>query len=414
MFNILSVEYTQHYYCRCDMTRTTKQFGKFVKDKRLRSHISLREAARRLDVSAAYLSRVENGEEKVSGLLIARMAQLYEETIERLTLLADSSETRSAAAFGQSLKNKPELRALYRLGNQYDAATIDEMLRRFLREQGVTNETEIEQRIAQLKLELPRLSKGADNLLAAEVRPRCLSKVAVAQMAYAFLARHGLDPTSYAPPTEVEMLVEMEPDVDYRVDDLKCTDRGQPAVLGLSCWGLDGRRQIVVSSALADSWRKTDVHRFNFTLGHELFHALEHLPRTTVSALNRLAAIEDDLVFVEVLRPCRSTAERAVNAWVKNGAARRLLTHEDWREWQANTFAAALLMPEWAVVPEFEVRVGAPFITAPDGKVKQAALSVAGEALLGSTVYEESLADKFAVSRQAMAIRLIDLGLIRG
>ena len=41
------------------------------------------------------------------------------------------------------------------------------------------------------------------------------------------------------------------------------------------------------------------------------------------------------------------------------------------------------------------------------------ALDLAGEFLLAGTVYAQSLAELFDVSRQAMAIRLLDLGLVR-
>lgn len=400
------------------MASTRRQFGKYVKEKRIALGIKLREAARDFDVSAAYVSRVESGEEKPSGRLITAMARRYSIPVLELTKLAEESEVSTPSVQGQSLRSRPELRALYRLGTEYDVDAIDELLRSFLREQGISDETEIERKLRELKAEFPRIAKGADDLLATNATPRWLSKRAVADLAYGFLARHGLSADTYAPPTEVEMLVEMEPGVEYRVDHLKCTKRGSPLVLGLSCWSADGVRQIIINSALADSKRTTDVHRFNFTLGHELFHAIEHLPRTrSLIALNRAVADAclEEIVFVEVLQPIRirqSSAERAVRAWAQSGKARRLLTDEDWREWQANTFAAALLMPEWAVKPEFEKRVGKPtLISASDPK--EDALRIADEMLFNDVVYEQSLADKFAVSRQAMAIRLLDLGLIQ-
>lgn len=401
------------------MPPSLRKFGRFVKEKRITLGLTLRKAAQELGVSAAYVSRVENGEEKPSGPLIAGMSRLYGVPVLELTKLADASEQSTASAHGQSVQSRPELRALYRLGNQYDAETIDRLLRTFLENEGITDEAEIERKLRELKSEFPRIAKGTDDLLAAHATPRFLTKRAVANLAYSFLARHGLSADSYAPPTEVEMLVEMEPGIEYRVDRLKCTKRGDPVVLGLSCWSADGNRQVIINSVLADSRRATDVHRFNFTLGHELFHAIEHLPRTrSALSLNRVAAADglEEIVFVEVLRPGRiqrSPAERAVKAWVQSGKQRRLLTGEDWREWQANTFAAALLMPEWAVEPEFEKRVGKPVLVT-DADSKEVALQVAGENLFGDVVYEQSLADKFAVSRQAMAIRLLDLGLVKG
>jgi hypothetical protein len=71
-------------------------------------------------------------------------------------------------------------------------------------------------------------------------------------------------------------------------------------------------------------------------------------------------------------------------------------------------------MPEWAVSAEFHRRIASDFISASkEGNVRDDALRVAGEILFEDKVFEKSLADLFAVSRQAMAIRLLDLGLVR-
>ncbi|HEY2169189.1 MAG TPA: ImmA/IrrE family metallo-endopeptidase, partial [Candidatus Angelobacter sp.] len=127
-----------------------------------------------------------------------------------------------------------------------------------------------------------------------------------------------------------------------------------------------------------------------------------------------LPSFAQDVVFIEVMRPQRSAAERAINTWVQNGTSRRLLTQEDWREWQANTFAAALLMPDWAVIREFEARTGEKHLMVQRESAKQSALQIAGQMAFRDVVYEQSMADKFAVSRQAMAIRLLDLELVKG
>jgi hypothetical protein len=44
---------------------------------------------------------------------------------------------------------------------------------------------------------------------------------------------------------------------------------------------------------------------------------------------------------------------------------------------------------------------------------REVALLAAGEGVFASDIYDQSLADLFAVSRQAMAIRLIELGLVK-
>jgi len=109
-----------------------------------------------------------------------------------------------------------------------------------------------------------------------------------------------------------------------------------------------------------------------------------------------------------------SRAKRAVDGWAKATGSRRLFTNEDWREWQANTFAAALLMPEWAVKEEFSRHVGSDHLPGFGGTgIREIALEIAGTEDFDGRGHDTSLAELFTVSRQAMAIRLIDLDLIR-
>lgn len=394
------------------MSSKKETFGALVKAARLKKGLGLRQVAREFDTPAAYLSRVENDIEAPSGELIAQMAQRYQIPVEDLTPLVTRPNS-TATAYGHILQTTPELRALYRLGTQLDTTIIDELIRRALKKQG-TSEAEIEKTLSTLKSELPRVANSVrEGLFAAEARPRFLSKQAIARMADKLLARNGLSESNYTPPTPVEMLVENEPGVLYRIDDLKCDKYHDPLVLGLTGWNHRGERQIVVNSVLADSNRQSDVHRFNFTLAHELFHAVEHLPRVPKETVPSLARMQ---VFIDAEHPRRqSAAEKAVKSWTSNGIGPRgLSTNEDWREWQANTFAAALLMPSWAVVREFRQRIGADKIEVllPNNG-REAALALGGERIFESTIYEQSLAELFDVSRQAMAIRLLQLELVQ-
>jgi Zn-dependent peptidase ImmA (M78 family) len=111
----------------------------------------------------------------------------------------------------------------------------------------------------------------------------------------------------------------------------------------------------------------------------------------------------------------RSAAERAVDSWVnKHTGPRGLSTDEDWREWQANVFSSALLMPEWAVEAEFRQRLGSEAMVVDRcANSRDAALQVASQEVFESDVYDQSLAELFGVSRQAMAIRLLELGLVK-
>lgn len=397
-------------------TKSKSIFGSFVKSARLKAGYGLREAAREMGVSGAYLSNVENGIEDPSGKLMESMARLYGVPLEDLTSRATKPRA-SAAAHGRAMQLSPELRALYRLGAELDADGLEELIRKFLQEKGITDDKEIEKKLLQLKSELPRINKNAkDGLFAAEARPRFLTKRKIADMASERLRKNGLTEETYEPPTPIEMLVDNEDGILYRIEELRSDKRGNPLVLGLTGWDESGNRQIVINSFLADSDRRSDVHRFNFTLGHELFHAIEHLPRMPKERVGQLNRVHlAGAIFVEgEQRKFRSPAERAVNAWANDsGGARVLATNEDWREWQANVFSSALLMPGWAVRKEFEARVGAESVVlAHIENLRDAALDLADKRVFDSEVYDRSLADLFNVSRQAMAIRLLELGLV--
>lgn len=396
--------------------------GEYLRKKRLAIPRGLRDVARELGVSASYLSRIESGEDQPSAELLEKTARLYSVRLDKL-LTMRGSEAVSAAARGYRVKANAEMRALYRIGEEFGEAELDDLLRSYLRAKGLSD-VDIEKRISEYKEEMPRMINARDGLFALPARRRILTKSSIENMAERFLKRHGLDEESYAPPTEVECLVEMEPEIDYRIAQLKCRESGEPLVLGLTRWNLEGHKQIVINSALADSPREVDACRFNFTLGHELFHAIEHLPltpRTSAEPLNRAAPLAE-VIFVDRtegkdrirLSGRKSTAQRAVDTWATNARRKQLSSDEDWREWQANVFSSALLMPWWAIRSEFVDRLGTNLRSASNGEnARELSLSLASEHAFGSYVFEQSMAEKFKVSRQAMAIRLLDLGLVR-
>jgi transcriptional regulator with XRE-family HTH domain len=388
-----------------------RPFGDFAKRTRLSKGLGLRQAARDMGVQAAYLSRVESGTEPPSGRLIARMSELYGTSIEELTQHAATPRA-SAAAHGHAVQASPELRALYRLAAQLDSDMIETIIRRALGEKGAS-EKEIEKQLAALKSELPRVANSTrDGLFAAEATPRFLTRARITEIAYNLLERHGQGQGRYKPPTPIERIVDLEPEIHYRIEALKCDKRGNPLVLGLTGWGEDGRRQIVVNGKLADSRRACDVHRFNFTVAHELFHAIEHLPRVPKDEPLQLAR---EGFFVDSDHDAHgSLAERAVDQWSRATQPRRLTTHEQWREWQANTFASAILMPDWAVTASFRKRISSESIFVKSSHdLRSTALQIAGERAFAPKVYDQSLAELFAVSRQAMAIRLLQLNLVQ-
>ena len=76
---------------------------------------------------------------------------------------------------------------------------------------------------------------------------------------------------------------------------------------------------------LIDSSLQSDIHKFNFTLAHELGHL----------ALHRNIKIKyeeiDELDTTETV--------------IENNSKNNIKTDADWMEWQANTYASCLLMP---------------------------------------------------------------------
>jgi transcriptional regulator with XRE-family HTH domain len=389
-----------------------ESFGRFAQKLRKQNGLGLRQAAKLMGVSPAYLSQVERDIDAPKNRLMAAMSIHYHCSLAEIEEAAQRArvEYRKPPVPGRTIE---EVVALYRLGGGvFSSSEVEDVIRHLLEKRGDGPE-DIERVMSMLRDELPRLNDGErESLFAANVKPRFLTKRTIAQSAYGLLARHELGQNTYCAPTPIERLVEDE-GIVYTIDELAAGDGG-PIVLGRSRWnGAD--REITISARLADSERECDWHRFRFTLGHELFHALEHLPLMgglRRGGLERAAIFEVGLPGAVSLRK-RSRAERSVDRWAGSGRHRGLLTREDWREWQANTFASAVLMPEWAVRSEFEERAGAQAVCAErGGNSRELALDLAGEVLFAGAVYAQSLAQLFDVSRQAMAIRLLDLGLV--
>lgn len=395
------------------MAAKNQSFGAFARSARLRAGFGLREAARAMAVSAAYLSRVENDVDPASAELIRKMAQLYTESIEAFNAAAKRPAV-TAEVRGREIQSREDLRALYRMGELLTRDELEDIIRSVLQKRGLTDE-EVERELARLRAELPRICNSeGDGLLAADIKPRYLSKKNISVMATDLLKASGFGPGSYMPPTPIERIVDLQQGITYKIAELP-SKKGSPVVLGLSKWNGLTERQIIINSYLADSHQNTSEHRFTFTLAHELFHAIEHLPLAMDAVGSSLMRLEYT-AFVERERPLvrQSAAERAVARWAGISKPDRLVTNEDWREWQANRFASCVLMPDWAVIDEFQNRFQTEFLTATEGaNIREEALAIAGEVVFGDRVLRSSLADQFDVSRQAMAIRLLDLGLVR-
>lgn len=392
------------------MAATKKEFGEFVRQARIDKGLALREAARRMDYSASYLSRVESGDETASPKLMAGMAKEYGVPIEKLTELAPQKRP---GVHGHMLQGSPELRALYRLGSILDAGEVEGALRALLGKKLELEGEELETVLRDLKNELPRLNNGNEGLFAANVRPRVLSRNRIREMAELFLAKHGLTSETYNPPTPIEKLVELEPDIRLRVRELDRKKDGKPFVLGLSRWDSDGNKEIALNTRLVDNEDETSEYRLLYTLGHELFHALDHLPLMSAGARLRTECCRA-VLSLNSTQGSKTAAQRAVEFWRRGESSpRKLFSPEDWREWQSQTFSAEVLMPQWAIRKEFVDRTGGAALKSGENtNPKELAFTVATEKVFGSRMFEKSLNQLFKVSAQAMAIRLLTLKLV--
>src|SRR5579872_591588 len=128
--------------------------GEYLRAKRLAIPRGLREVARALDISAAYLSRIESGDDQPSGELLVKLSELYSLSLSKLIAMRNS-EAASAAAHGYRVKSNAEMRALYRIGEELTPDELDGMLRQALIGKGYS-EAEVETKIAEYKKELPR------------------------------------------------------------------------------------------------------------------------------------------------------------------------------------------------------------------------------------------------------------------
>jgi Zn-dependent peptidase ImmA (M78 family) len=194
-------------------------------------------------------------------------------------------------------------------------------------------------------------------------------------------------------------------------DEIECgrLRDGSPAILGLSRWSRDGRRrELVINEDIYEAENAPTRRRANFTMAHELGHCIEHLP--LVQNRQSEAALLRTTTYVSLAPQLLS------QPWFKRKSARRKLsTPEQWREWQANQFAAELLMPAESVRSAFEQCYGCPLAPAKENTTVEELSDQTAR-----TIFEDefgtstSLVDRFDVNPQAMAYRLIALGLVSG
>lgn len=212
----------------------------------------------------------------------------------------------------------------------------------------------------------------------------------------------GGDIANYESPTPIEQIIEVEAS-DITLSTFGdgvggLLPDGSPVVLGRSRWTAEGYREVGVHERILDSQEPAHRRRANFTLGHEFFHVIEHLPR--MQPAGRAHALR------------RSGGVVTVSADSQVPRGRRLVTAEDWREWQANCFSAAILMPRSPVTSAFREVAAAERLEGTASLTDAQALQLVRLPAVRRGGRRCSLTDLFDVNPRAMAIRLRALGLI--
>jgi Zn-dependent peptidase ImmA (M78 family)/transcriptional regulator with XRE-family HTH domain len=382
-------------------------FGQAAMESRKLGGLSLREAARSLEVSPSYLSKIElDKSDPPSAEVIRSMATLYQVPVVELLKYA---KERVRDVIGDDVRDNEGLFALYRVANGMKPDEIFSLIGKLLAQLPPDEKARYE---AKIKSQFPRLSRGESFLYAPRVRPRFLSKVQIRSMAEGVLASHGITRENYMPPTPIEKIIEDTAGVYLHPSDspeMRCEKDGSPVVLGLTRWDIDGQRRLIeINECLYDSEERRQRRRLNYTLAHEYWHAIEHLP-----LMDRPARQDGGMFRLNIDAPAASVQAGQRKKWWEKSAKRRFETNEDWQEWQAQYFASELLMPHWSIREEFSKRFASESGVASDEvSMRKLADQLAGEMMSSSEAWMEPLDDLFDVSRQAMAIRLLELGLV--
>lgn len=388
-------------------------FGDFIRQERVRAGLKLSEAARQLGISPSYLSRLEAGDFKPpSGTLLLRMAQVYGSDIKKLMDLARNRESEVMAADSGA---STAVQAFYRLAHDQPVEMQEKMLRAAVDALDLPPSKKAEM-MAQLRAmlsrshgqELLRLARDELGLFAFDIAPRFLSRQGIRDFAGVVLRR--VFSSEIPIPVPMETIIDkLAPDVILVVHDEMEGGRlrnGSPAVLGLSRWSRDGeRRELVIHEELFDAPDAHTRRRANFTLAHELFHCVEHLPLVQLR--------NPEVVFARKIGYVTFAPELTGKKWYdRHKGPRKLSTREDWREWQANTFAAELLMPAESVTAAFLELFGVERLEAEGENLGRFADETARCFSMDDFGNETTLVERFDVNPQAMAIRLMSLGLV--
>lgn len=180
-------------------------------------------------------------------------------------------------------------------------------------------------------------------------------------------------------PVPIEEILELGLGLNFEISDLQ-TELGYPDVLG-GIWF--GARTIKVDQSLDPTNNDKLLGRYRFTLAHELGHwrlHREHLMNDP--SAKSLFDESDKPAFV-----CRSSDKPP-------------------EEWQADQFAACVLMPRRLVFEEWSSWRGSP------DQVAYADLDIDPDDEAAMGAFCRPFAERFEVSAQAMRYRLQDLDLL--
>lgn len=232
-----------------------------------------------------------------------------------------------------------------------------------------------------------------------------LSKPSIASRADALLDAFGaVHGKVTAPPIPVEDILECHLKLSLGFDDLSLRF-GSSDVLG-AIW--IGRREVLIDQRLDPVEHVGTEGRYRFTIAHEIGHWELH--RDLLTDVRQLG-FPGDLAASPSLVCRRSEAKKPI-------------------EWQADRFAADLLMPAGVLRQAWLATVGTPDPLVYDDhknttfarRPYSRGMTSIGTVMRRSTEEEHSyffekvareFAPKFQVSNQAMRIRLEDMGLLR-
>ena len=183
-----------------------------------------------------------------------------------------------------------------------------------------------------------------------------LSKIKIEEYAYEFLVENSPESLNKAIQTDVEYIIENKLNISLQYLKLDTTQN----LLGMTIMnpmkvkyldenlqiveGIFDRNTILINEFLAT--QKNQEHRLYFTLAHEIGHWYLQRKDAYVDSGQQSLFGEDTV---------KSNVNRFVdNVDIFNNLKRKkLVTEEDWLEWQANYFASCILMPKRMFANEY-------------------------------------------------------------